>query len=140
MILPLNWIEAVILSVLKRRKWLISWSIYHCHISWKRSFFDKKHYIVNKKDSLFSQNIWHFDKIKRFWKLGMVHIDPFLCKLGTKIAILEFFTIFFSEPLQHNLLILIEYPLSESVKKGKFVTKIFLSDNVEWSSKRNNKE
>ena len=25
--------------------------------------------------------------------------------------------------------------LSESVKKGKFVTKIFFSDNVEWSSK-----
>ena len=25
--------------------------------------------------------------------------------------------------------------LSESVKNGKFVTKIFFSDNVEWSSK-----
>ena len=25
--------------------------------------------------------------------------------------------------------------LSESVKKGKFVTKMFFSDNVEWSSK-----
>ena len=25
--------------------------------------------------------------------------------------------------------------LSESVKKGKFVKKIFLSDNAEWSSK-----
>ena len=25
--------------------------------------------------------------------------------------------------------------LSESIKKGKFVTKIFFSDNVEWSSK-----
>ena len=25
--------------------------------------------------------------------------------------------------------------LSESIKRGKFVTKIFFSDNVEWSSK-----
>ena len=70
----------------------------------------------------------------------MVHIDPFLCKLGPKIAFLEVLP-FFPEILQHSLLILIiEFPdifnwksggLSESVKKGKFVTKIFLSDNVE---------
>ena len=95
MIPPLDWVEAVIFSVLKRRKWVISWSIYYCHISWKRPFFDKKHYIVNRKRFIIEPNIWHFDKIKRFWKLGMVHIDPFLCKLGTKIATLEFFTIFF---------------------------------------------
>ena len=75
-------------------------------------------------------------------------MTPFLCKLGPKIAVLEVLTIFL-ELLQHSLLILIESPnifnwklggLSESVKKGKFVTKIFLSDNVEWSSKRNNKK
>ena len=69
----------------------------------------------------------------------MVHIDPFLCKLGPKIAILEVLQ-FFSELLQHILFILIKSPnifnwksggLSESVKKGKFATKIFLSDNVE---------
>ena len=59
------------------------------------------------------------------------------------------FIFFFSKLLQNSLLIPIESPnifswksgsLSESVKKGKFVTKIFLSDNVESSSKRNNKK
>ena len=32
MISLLNWIEAVILTLLKRKKCVISWYIYHCHI------------------------------------------------------------------------------------------------------------
>ena len=69
----------------------------------------------------------------------MVHIDPFLSKLSSKIAFFEVLP-FFSELLQYSLLILIESPdifnwksggLKESAKKGKIVTKIFLSDNAE---------
>ena len=77
----------------------------------------------------------------------MVH-TPICANQAQKQQFQRFYQ-FFSELLQHSLLILIESPnifnwklggLSESVKKGKFVTKIFLSDNVESSSKRNNKK
>ena len=140
MIPPLDWVETVILSVLKRRKWVISWSIYYCHISWKRPFFDKKHYIVNRKRFIIEPKYMTFWSNKTFLKAGHGPYWPLFVQVRHKNSNFRVFYHFFSEPLQHNLLILIEYPLSESVKKGKFVTKIFLSDNVEWSSKRNNKE
>ena len=70
----------------------------------------------------------------------MVYIDPFFVQIRPKNSNFRGCTNFFSDLLQHSLLILIESfnifnwksgGLSESVKKGKFVIKIFLSDNVE---------
>ena len=113
----------------------LSWSIYHCHISWKWSFFDKKTLqIVNKKRFIIQPKYIHFDKIKSFWKLDMVHIDPFFVQIRSKNRNFRLFTLFFSELLEHSLLIPVESPnifnwksgaLSESVKKGKCVTKSF---------------
>ena len=70
----------------------------------------------------------------------MVHIDPYFVQVRPENSNFRVLYQYFSDPLQHNLLMLIESPnlynwksgvLKESVKKGKFETKIFLSDNVE---------
>ena len=50
-----------------------------------------------EKDSLFSQNIWHFDKINSFWKLGMVYIDPIFVQVGPQNGNIRGFYQFFSE-------------------------------------------
>ena len=64
MICPLNWIEALILLCLKC---VISQST-TAILAGNDLFWQQNITQQTEKDSLFSQNIWHFDSI--FWKFS----------------------------------------------------------------------
>ena len=120
MISPLNWIDVEYLLFSKEENMLYYDTFITAILAENYLFLTKTSHSKQKKIHYSAKiYIWHFDRIKSFWKLGMIYIDPIFVQVGPKNGNIRGFYQIFFRTIATNLLILIESPNILNWKSAK---------------------